>query len=993
MSQVRLNLQPPPNVDFVTGYPGIPPGPERPQASVKGAIEVRVPAAGVKAKWVRIELRKVETLPGGGPANTFHDYVGPSPVNLWSTSDEYGDLRSQDFPFSIRIPESIPPTIALDPDNKVGIGYELLASVCTRGKKGFLRKAKSVVVSVISPVILDKHELHSTWPVYCQPETRQLAQDGVNLIVERNRTCFGPGDRISVAATVKSDNLHTVILRGFEVSLKEAMVFRPGIMPGRKSAPSVKQTVVAEHKVAVNATLYGGTQHTSELSCMVPPNHTTPTLNAARHIDVTYTVCVKALMGTGAHVVMDLPVVMSNWQREVSFEAISRIGPAPGLSLLPPGQSAPVVGGARADPVRGRPSDAVAATLPINRANLDSTYGHVRNNSAVNGFSTLPAGASSAAVASNGLADEFGAIRPTLSSSSSNAATVAGPAVVAATSTPTPTAASTTTGRRPNSSGGGNRFTITNAQPQEIPGAPARQRSAQATGSGPAAAIAARQWPTAEEEKLKLYEKARAQVAKVQGPAASPPPATMRSSPPPNSITATAAATDSQSPNQNPAWLSAEDEKLRLFQKAQAAVAKTQGVAGAPPPATATHTRNNSDPKSSGQKTSAAALYAEAMNAQNRSGIGAAQAGGSSHTSPNKPSAVPYLTAEQEKAALRRYEEAKRAVDRTQSGGYPGEDSGGSSSAGPVAYESLFPAAKTSPTTSSHPPPPAADAPPSFESAAGSSNIMAHLSEKERLRRQYEAQDAAAVARQNQAPPPPAAYTSPPPAPAPAPTAGPPTPNQYTNALEEKEALRRKFEARDRAQKAQAAAATPPPPVRANNGNDLPPAFDEGSSSPSRSPNANTTGFRPTPLPPASGSSRVLTAAEEKALLRAKYEARDSVRKPAQQPPAPQPAVNGLSSAINGTSAAAATPSTPPPLMPRPPVEYIKETQEEDARLSRLNGDIPVLDDISPLKTNGASSSNPPSGASALDMKPFTPFRAGFDTAGGAPPLPTKLAE
>jgi len=53
-----------------------------------------VPPAGVKAKWVRIELRKVETLPGGGAGNTYYDDVGPSPVNLWSTADEYGHLRS-----------------------------------------------------------------------------------------------------------------------------------------------------------------------------------------------------------------------------------------------------------------------------------------------------------------------------------------------------------------------------------------------------------------------------------------------------------------------------------------------------------------------------------------------------------------------------------------------------------------------------------------------------------------------------------------------------------------------------------------------------------------------------------------------------------------------------------------------------------------------------------------------------------------------------------
>ena len=48
----------------------------------------------MKAKWVRIELRKVEVLPGGGQAGTFFDYVGQSPVNLWTGPDgEYGVLR------------------------------------------------------------------------------------------------------------------------------------------------------------------------------------------------------------------------------------------------------------------------------------------------------------------------------------------------------------------------------------------------------------------------------------------------------------------------------------------------------------------------------------------------------------------------------------------------------------------------------------------------------------------------------------------------------------------------------------------------------------------------------------------------------------------------------------------------------------------------------------------------------------------------------------
>lgn len=58
------------------------------------AVEVRVASQGVKAKWVRIELRKVETLPGGGVGNTFYDLVGSNPLDLWTATGEYEMLHT-----------------------------------------------------------------------------------------------------------------------------------------------------------------------------------------------------------------------------------------------------------------------------------------------------------------------------------------------------------------------------------------------------------------------------------------------------------------------------------------------------------------------------------------------------------------------------------------------------------------------------------------------------------------------------------------------------------------------------------------------------------------------------------------------------------------------------------------------------------------------------------------------------------------------------------
>ncbi|KAF7295126.1 hypothetical protein MIND_01051100 [Mycena indigotica] len=823
-----------------SGYPGIPPGPDRPQAAVKGAIEVRTGPQGAKAKWVRIELRKVETLPGGGVVNTFHDFVGPSPVNLWTSSEEYGLLRSQDFPFSIRIPESIPPSIDLQ--NKAGISYELVASVCTKGKKGFLRKRKSVVVSTQADILIDKHELHSTWPVYCQLESRNMTSEGVTLIVERNATCYGPGDKISIFATVKSDALHTVILRGFELTLKESTVYRAGpYASGKKSAPQVRVLTISENKLAVNATLYGGTQHRAELACMISPDHTTTTLNAARHIDINYTLSVKALMGTGTPLIMDLPLIISNWQRTVSMEAIRRIGPVPSLSLFSPNSP--------------RRDD----TQPQTFSGRDN-----RPTVSTNAYNTMP-------VTQSLPVDDFGYTKKhktTNSRSSEEDATRSG------------------SSRRPGSADR-NRLTITNGLDN---------------GRRPKETKPSSAWPTAEEEKQRLYENAKIRVHETQKAAA-------QSSGPAQPVPATTPPRRGDASSNR--WPTAEEEKLRLYNDAQEAVTRTQG------------TGFYSDTNQAGASSHGRSLSNDASD--------------NYRPAEPKPTAakVPqYMTAEQEKAALRRYHEAKEAVGRVQ--GYSNDGSAPSASS-PIAYDSLFPgqqiAASGSGVNGQ------TDSPPPFE--AGANSQMSALSEKERLRRAYAAQDAATV----EAPPP-------------------------FSGLSEKEIIQRKFDAQDAQARQNTGAPSPPPRTMSPVG-------------------------RPKPAPPA--GSRILTAAEEKALLKAKYDA-ENASTPLTNGNAVHTNGGGLSSPSSSVSAPS-TPPIPPPLMPRPPAEYIQETQEEDARVSRFvtTNTIPSIDE-DPLPTSLSHSPSLVRKSTltpGLDVAPFTPFTPGFDpkVPGPPPPLPPKPAE
>lgn len=402
-----------------------------------------------------------------------------------------------------------------------------------------------------------------------------------------------------------------------------------------------------------------------------------------------------------------------------------------------------------------------------------------------------------------------------------------------------------------------------------------------------------------------------------------------------------------------------------------------------------------------------------------------------------------WLSAEDEKARLR-YLEAKRAVDRhiaQQDEEYgAGSSSSGaqfSNVVGSSAHSGLgSPAPSTQPSWSMPPsspppfippavtangtlspagygsvpitppmsmnptPPPPTGDPPPFEPSFGYSHAN-DLPEKEKMRLAYAVQDASAS---SQGPP---DYTAPPPGSPPAGNSTNESVNKVLTAAEEKARLRAQYAADD--------------------------AVVAGSSSSiAASASASSSSYaRPPPEPPMSADgSRKLTAAEEKALLKAQYAAERPISR---TPPAPPPRVKSppispspdtnrspttvpiasylspsstgsddylrrdpsisqgkqkasdlLQSRIPGT-----TPPPPPPLAPRPPKEYIDQTRAEDAKIRRMTQDVTS---ISELDSNSASSTQiPPLQINAnnhalngdnfsLGLRPFSPLDLGLDT-------------
>ncbi|KIK32167.1 hypothetical protein CY34DRAFT_111074, partial [Suillus luteus UH-Slu-Lm8-n1] len=530
----------------------------------------------------------------------------------------------------------------------------------------------------------------------------------------------------------------------------------------------------------------------------------------------------SAWFGSMQAVIIELPVIVSNWPRSVSEEAVRRIGVAPSLCMTPSSTS-PMT---PARPLTGNSqiSDYGSSAQGHGRTPLTpyikyNTTPNVQNGNQQHDDLEV---------------DEVGALQ---SHQSRMSGTIDHPGCGSSAQIPM----------------GSIQEDSALVVREAVEQAPTTARQQQPTTPPMSNQLS---WLSAEEEKRKLCESARAKVEQSSQPKGS---ASFRA-----------------------AWPTAEEEKVRLFDKAQATATHTQALGAS------SHSRESSEAngspglsqhcRSMSALSAGAALYQHVISSMNKNTTSNTSPNASANVSPtrspNPPSqpfstsskVVPhYQSAEEEKAALNRYHEAKLAVDRSQNTQnlvilYPSESSSISRS---MSYGAQ---------------PSGSDMPPPFDGPNGQPQ---YLNEKERLRRHHEAQDAAAMTAQSSA----AADVSP--SYTASPLYSPPAPHP-TSTLSEKELPRRRFEEQDAAALAQQQ--PQPPPPRAVNGSRLPPP----------------------PVTPAASGFRLLTAAEEKAQLRAKYAAKE------QQANGNTPAsASNFTSHYPSQSSTVHSPPPPPPLMPR----------------------------------------------------------------------------
>lgn len=270
-------------------------------------------------------------LPGSGKGDREVDEDG----GRWEV------LQTADFPFKIPVPEGLPPTARLD--KQCGISYELVASLCVKGKKGLLKKeSTSSIIQSVHPIVIEKHDLHSTWPAYNVPDEHHGENEGVRCRVERYQTCYAPGDKVRVKIIVQSGKIEPAKLKSVAFSVRETITFHGGkssrlsltsnSATNRNKPASQRTETLTQKAKQVGKKLYKGDSYEYELECAIPKHHALMTISTAKHVEVSYTMRVYVDVSKAPIIIDHLPMTMTTFTRTASWETTRKIGYVPGLS-------------------------------------------------------------------------------------------------------------------------------------------------------------------------------------------------------------------------------------------------------------------------------------------------------------------------------------------------------------------------------------------------------------------------------------------------------------------------------------------------------------------------------------------------------------------------------------------------------------------------------------------------------------------------------------
>ncbi|PKI82621.1 hypothetical protein MVES_003350 [Malassezia vespertilionis] len=342
MSPPRIILRPPPSRDFLQGYPGIPESETRPAAHLTGTIEIQHGSKQLSAAWLRVEMSKVETLPSG---ESWTELIGQGPIDVWQAApsgnaadgEVWQTLPQRKFEFRVNVPEKLPPSLRLEKNG--GISYQLVATMCVQIKRGFFRRTLvKKVLQDVRAIHLEKHELHSTWPLYNVPEDDEAFAGPFRARLYWNKRAYAALDPVEVRIIVYSDAPETVKLKNIIMSVRQTVTYLPDgkgtATTGDTARPSQQRTeVLVSKNRGIRKKIRKGEFLMYDLAITIPKNHTLMSVLTAKHIEVSHALRVAIEVGKERVMFEHIELQISGFSANVSESAMARIGHVPALCL------------------------------------------------------------------------------------------------------------------------------------------------------------------------------------------------------------------------------------------------------------------------------------------------------------------------------------------------------------------------------------------------------------------------------------------------------------------------------------------------------------------------------------------------------------------------------------------------------------------------------------------------------------------------------------
>ena len=316
-------LIPPPDQDFIQGYPGVLGNHYRPDAHLAGTVVVSNAPRDMIVSWLRVDLAKTETLPSKKSWTDFVVYK--EPVYVWRAhdgdggDDVYAPMDQTSFEFKVPIPRYVPQTIHFGEHGT--ITYRVVATMAAQVRRGFFRKEYvKITVENSCPIHMTKYEFLSTWPIFSSPSDEHTESENFLFIVLVKQHRRAVGETLCFRAIVHNKTPAPREIKDIKIWLLQKTIFTDAL------EEASKEILLSRETQAIYEELPGSGVGVYDMEIVVPQERALEMVFDTDHIEIEHRAMLELYTDAESLVMEDFPFSITAFSEDESASLMRRIG-------------------------------------------------------------------------------------------------------------------------------------------------------------------------------------------------------------------------------------------------------------------------------------------------------------------------------------------------------------------------------------------------------------------------------------------------------------------------------------------------------------------------------------------------------------------------------------------------------------------------------------------------------------------------------------------